>query len=181
MIFIRLWHPFIYCCCFHFFSFHLILLLQFILIFLHTSESLSSLSNSLLNYSENPSCVSFSRLCWHNLRVFLSSQTQFVSLSLASADTIFSVLFSNIQKVTYTFWAGYVRNNCHTVVIFLRTKPVLFLVMVQWSKWVIALDESGDEVVAHCIGADAMVLTYSESESDSGSGSDDDVELAARL
>jgi hypothetical protein len=51
--------------------------------------------------------------------------------------------------------------------------------MVRQSKRVVALDEIGDAVVAHCIGADAMAVAYSESESDSGS--DGEVELPSKV
>jgi hypothetical protein len=51
--------------------------------------------------------------------------------------------------------------------------------MVRRSKTVVALDEIGDAVVAHCIGADAMAIAYSESESDSGS--DGEMELPSKV
>jgi hypothetical protein len=51
--------------------------------------------------------------------------------------------------------------------------------MARRSKWVVALDESGDAVVTHCIGEDVMALAYSESES--SSGSDDEVESSSKV
>ena len=51
--------------------------------------------------------------------------------------------------------------------------------MVRRSKRVVALDEIGDTVVAHCIGADAMAAACSDSESDSGS--EDEVELSSKV
>ncbi len=76
------------------------------------------------------------------------------------------------------FGVGYVRNIFHTCIIFAHY-PFIFFVMVRRSKRIVALDELGDVVVAHCIGKDAMALAYSESES--SSGSDDEVELSSKV
>jgi hypothetical protein len=51
--------------------------------------------------------------------------------------------------------------------------------MVRRSKRIVAFDELGDAVVAHCIGEDAMALAYSKSES--SSGSDNEVELSSKV